>query len=54
MTFELVGGPHDGFTFKARDDIKDRHLDDPKAKMGVDAAAIKHSLFVELGEIAFV
>jgi hypothetical protein len=35
MTFELVGGPHDGFTFEARPDIKDRHLDDPKAKMGV-------------------
>jgi hypothetical protein len=35
MTFELVGGPHDGFTFEARDDIVDRHLDDPKARMGV-------------------
>jgi hypothetical protein len=35
MTFELVGGPHDGFSFKARDDIKDRHLYDPKTKMGV-------------------
>jgi hypothetical protein len=35
MTFELVGEPHEGFTFKARDDIKDRHLYDPKDKMGV-------------------
>jgi hypothetical protein len=35
MTFELVGGPHDGFTFEARPDIKDRHLEDPKDKMGV-------------------
>ena len=35
MTFELVGGPHDGFTFEARDDIKERHLYDPKTKMGV-------------------
>jgi hypothetical protein len=35
MTFEFVGGPHDGFTFQAQPDIKDRHLDDPKAMMGV-------------------
>jgi AAA domain len=35
MTFELVCGPHDGITFEARADIKDRHLYDPKAVMGV-------------------
>jgi hypothetical protein len=35
MTFELVGGPHDGFTFEAQPDIKDRHLYDPESKMGL-------------------
>jgi hypothetical protein len=35
MTFELVGGPHDGFTFEARADIKDRHLYEPESKMGL-------------------
>ena len=34
-TFELVGGPHDGFTFEARADITARHLYDPESKMGV-------------------
>jgi hypothetical protein len=35
MTFELVGGPHDGFTFEARPNITERHLYDPESKMGV-------------------
>jgi hypothetical protein len=35
MTFELIGGPHDGYTFLARRDIVDRHLYDPKLKAGV-------------------
>jgi hypothetical protein len=25
MTFELVGGPHDGLTFEARDDVAEEH-----------------------------
>ncbi len=35
MTFELIAGPHDGSLFEAVSDITDRHLYDPKAKMGV-------------------
>lgn len=38
MTFELVGGPHDGFTFEARDNITSWHLYDPESKMGLLAS----------------
>jgi hypothetical protein len=33
MTFELVGGPHDGFTFEADPDITSRRLYEPESKM---------------------
>ncbi len=35
MTFELIGGPHDGSLFEAVSDIIDRHLYDPDSEMGI-------------------
>ena len=38
VTFELVGGPHDGVRIQARPDIDAWHLYDAKSEMGVLAS----------------
>jgi hypothetical protein len=38
VTFELVGGPHDGVRIQARPDIDAWHLYDPNSAMGALAS----------------